>query len=77
MIKKNLNNFYTLTRKNKNRLSLLFIFMLISIFFDVVSIGTIFPFLNELLGNNSSTFNFSNYQLFDEVVGTNNKLLIF
>ncbi len=75
MIKKNLNNFYTLTRKNKNRLSLLFIFMLISIFFDVVSIGTIFPFLNELLGNNSSTLNFFKYELFDEVIGTNNRLL--
>ena len=77
MIKKNLNNFYILTRKNKNRLLFLFFLMIISIFFDVVSIGAIFPFLNELLGNNSSNFDFFNYEIFNEFVETQNRLLFF
>lgn len=77
MIKKNLNNFYILTRKNKNRLFLLFFLMIISIFFDVISIGAIFPFLNELLGNNSSNFDFFKYEVFDNFIGYQNRLLSF
>jgi len=51
--------------------------MIISIFFDVVSIGAIFPFLNELLGNNSSNFDFFTYEIFNDFVETQNRLLFF
>ena len=76
MIKKKFEYFYILTRKNLKRLILLFFLMIISIFFDVLSIGTLFPFINELIGNNSYSFNFLKYEIIGNFFGTNNKLLI-
>ena len=47
-------SFIKLTSKNSKRLFLLFFLMLISILFDVLSIGSLLPFLNQITDNTNS-----------------------
>lgn len=77
MIKKNLNNFYILTQKNWKKLFFLFLLMLLTACFDVLSIAIIFPLVNILLDVNNVNLNFLKYDFIKDFVKDNNPLLVF
>lgn len=77
MIKKYLNNFYILTKKNLKKLFFLFFLMILTACFDVLSIGLIFPILNILLDINSANLNFLKYNFIKDLVKSENALLVF
>ena len=75
MIKNFVKPFLILTKKNLKRLIFIFLLMIISIFFDVLSIGILLPLFSEIL-NGSQNLNFIKFSFIENFLNSNNSLLI-
>lgn len=73
---KNIKIFLLLTDNKKKSLTLLFIMMAVSIFFDVLSIGALLPFLNLITQENLSNNYLQVTNYLDKRYGEENLLLI-
>ncbi len=75
MFKKLIEPFFILTKKNYKRLVFVFLLMIVSIIFDVLSIGILLPLFSEII-NNGSTINYINNDAFLKLFNSENLLYI-
>ena len=75
MFKKLIEPFFILTKKNYKRLIFVFLLMIVSIIFDVLSIGILLPLFSEII-NNGSTVNYINIDALLKLFNSENLLYI-
>ena len=75
MFKKLIEPFFILIKKNYKRLIFVFLLMIVSIIFDVLSIEILLPLFSEII-NNGSTVNYINIDALLKLFNSENLLYI-
>ena len=73
MLKKFTEPFFILTKNNSKRLIFVFLMMIVSVIFDVLSIGILLPLFSEII-NDGSAFDYINIKALSELLNSENLL---
>ena len=76
MLKKFTEPFFILTKNNSKRLIFVFLMMIVSVIFDVLSIGILLPLFSEII-NDGSAFDYINIKALSELLNSENLYILY